>query len=121
MTGENQWTVSLVLLKTHPSSRLLHTEYPTPYPHLPFLWIQVTAAHSDGEETWGTIWWTVAVQETPHIEAKVHSSGQIIGVCIHSPNNLSSTKPLVSGRPMSLGFWEPTKCSKDSSVGMVRD
>lgn len=65
-----------------------------PPPNSPLLRIQVTAAHSDGEETWGTVWWTVAVQETPHIEAKVHSAGEIVRVCVHTPDDLSHAKPM---------------------------
>lgn len=97
MTGENQWLVSR-LSRRHTHPKALKAKY-LPFQHSPFLRIQVAAAHSDGEETWGTIWWTVAVQKTPHIEAKVHSPGQIIGVCIHTPNNLSSTKAPVNGGP----------------------
>lgn len=54
----------------------------------PLLRVQVAAADSDGEETGGTSWGTVAVQEAPDIEAKVSGAGQVVRVSAHPANDL---------------------------------
>jgi hypothetical protein len=64
-----------------------------PPPTSPLLRVQIATAHSDGEEAWGAVWRAVAVQEASHIEAKVHGTGQVVGVCIYPSDDLSSTRP----------------------------
>lgn len=122
MTREHQGTVSLAPPRTHLPQGCIRRQSYSPPPNSPLLRVQVTAAHSDGEETWGTVWWTVAVQETPYIEAKVHSAGQIVRVCIHTPDNLFSTEPLVSVGPWAWGSWKPGKNAlRTLQIGMASD
>ena len=62
-------------------------------PHSPLLGVQIATAHGDGEEARGAVWGAVAVQESSHVEAKVHGAGQVVRVCVHPPDDLSSTRP----------------------------
>lgn len=80
------WPLGLALLEAPPPSH--HRPCPI---FLPLLRVQVAAAHSDGEEAWRAVWGTVAVQETSHVKAKIHGTGQVVRVGIHPPNDLFST------------------------------
>lgn len=82
---------------------------PPPHPALspssrsPLLRVQVTAAHSNGEEARGAVWGAVAVQEASHVEAKIHGARQVVRVSIHSPDDLSRRGPAVTRRALGLG------------------
>lgn len=77
--------------------------HPKPPTHSPLLRVQITAAHSNGEEAWGAVWGAVAVQEASHIEAKIHGARQVVWVSVHPPDDLSSTKPSSYPGPLGLG------------------
>lgn len=79
-------------------------------PHSPLLGVQIATAHGDGEEARGAVCRAVAVQEASYVEAKVHGAGQVVGVCVHPPDDLSSTRPSSYSRgALSLGVWVPSR------------
>lgn len=77
---------------------------PQAEPHYsPLLWVQITAAHSNGEEARGAVWGAVAVQKASYIKAKVHGARQVVRVGIHPPDDLSKTRTIIYPGPSGLG------------------
>lgn len=84
----------------------------------PVVWGEVTAGHSQGKESWRTVFREKLLHELANIQAEVQSPGQALWICIDFSNDLDHNtggegklirkqvdKPSVQARHVSFSPW----------------
>lgn len=96
----------------------------------PFVSVKVTANSSHGEEGRGTVWGTIVLQETGHVQAEVHRPGEVVWVCVYPANYLwrakqgekerKELKMELSQENRILPCWKPANPPKPETIASNR-